>query len=92
MISGGIWWAATISERLLTVNLKLERFDSERYTKDDARRDKEYMQQLVEASRSNIVYLERRIQTLERHESAPSAAPAATRPALPRQSFKYDTN
>lgn len=55
---GGIWWAAGLSSKLDSVIAQVAEIKSERYTKDDARRDMDLM-------RVRNADLERRIANLE---------------------------
>lgn len=55
---GGIWWAAGLSQKLDSVISQVAEIKSERYTKDDARRDMELM-------RVRNADLERRLTNLE---------------------------
>jgi hypothetical protein len=55
---GGIWWAASLSQKLDSVIATVAEMKLERYTKDDARRDQDLMK-LRDAD------LERRISNLE---------------------------
>lgn len=55
---GGIWWAATLSQKLDSVIAQVAEMKHERYTKEEARRDLELM-------RVRDTELERRIGNLE---------------------------
>ena len=67
---GGIWWAATLSSDMRTVQAALKQFETERYTKEDARRDKELFLQLMESSRRADESFERRLQMVELHATS----------------------
>jgi hypothetical protein len=55
---GGIWWAASLSQKLDAVIIQVAELRAERYTKEDARRDQDF-------TRSRHGDLERRIVNLE---------------------------
>lgn len=63
---GGIWWASSMSSKLDTALQTLAEFRAERYTREDARRDREYMLQIIEAQRQRDVEHERRLEAIER--------------------------
>lgn len=56
---GGIWWAASLSQKLDSVIAQVQEIKMERYTKEDARRDQEFV-------RMRAGDLERRIGEIER--------------------------
>ena len=62
---GGIWWLAQVSSKIDYAVATLQLFQSERYTREDARRDKEIMLQIVETQRQRDIEHERRLVELE---------------------------
>jgi hypothetical protein len=62
---GGIWWLAQVSAKIDYAIATMEEFKRERYTREDARRDKEAMDQRIEAQRQRDVEHERRLQVIE---------------------------
>jgi hypothetical protein len=62
---GGIWWAASLSAKIDAAIQTITEFKAERYTKDDARRDRELFLQLVEQQRQADREHERRIGDIE---------------------------
>jgi Tfp pilus assembly protein PilO len=58
--AGGIWWAASLSQKLDSVISQVAELRAERYTKEDARRDMELM-------KVRDTELERRIASMEQH-------------------------
>lgn len=67
---GGVWWASNMSSKLDMALQSLAEFRAERYTKDDARRDRELYQQIVEGMRARDIDIERRLATVERQHEA----------------------
>ena len=57
---GGVWWAASLSQKLDSVIDQVAELRAERYTKEDARRDQELM-------KLRATELERRVASLETH-------------------------
>lgn len=67
---GAVWWASSMSSKLDAALQTLAEFRAERYTKDDARRDRELFMQIIESMRQRDTDLERRLGSVERqHES-----------------------
>jgi len=62
---GGIWWAASLSAKIDAAIATISEFKAERYTKDDARRDRELFLSLVEQQRQADREHERRITSAE---------------------------
>lgn len=62
---GGIWWAASLSAKIDAAIAQLAEYKAERYTKDDARRDRELFLQLVEQQRQADREHERRLSLVE---------------------------
>lgn len=62
---GGIWWLATLSYKLDSAIMQLAEYRTDRYTKDDGRRDRELIVQIVESLRQRDAEHERRLDVLE---------------------------
>ena len=62
---GGIWWLAQVSSKIDYAISTLQTFQAERYTREDARRDKELMLQIVETMRQRDSEHERRLDALD---------------------------
>lgn len=62
---GGIWWAASLSAKIDSAIAQIVEFKLERYTKEDARRDRELFLQLIEQQRQRDAEHERRIGDVE---------------------------
>jgi hypothetical protein len=62
---GGIWWLAQMSSKIDRALDTLAEFKAERFTKEDARRERELMFTLIEQIRSRDVEMERRIIHIE---------------------------
>lgn len=43
--AGGVWWAASVSAKLDYAIATMDQFSRERYTREDARRDRELLMQ-----------------------------------------------
>ena len=43
--AGGVWWAASMSAKMDYAIQRMDEFARERYTREDARRDRELLQQ-----------------------------------------------
>lgn len=66
---GGIWWASALSSKLDSALMTLAEFKAERYTRDDGRRDREFIGVLLEQIRAKDIEIERRMEKLEvQHE------------------------
>jgi len=63
--AGGLWWAASLSAKIDSAIAQLAEFRAERYTKDDARRDRELFLQLIEQQRQRDAEHERRLSLVE---------------------------
>lgn len=59
--AGGIWWMAQLSGKLDAAVATIVEFKSERYTRDDARRDRELLDQKMTVGVTRGNELERRI-------------------------------
>lgn len=59
--AGGIWWMAQMSSELKTAVASLQEFKTERYTREDARRDRELQEQKFQTMQTRDQELERRI-------------------------------
>jgi len=55
---GGTWWLSQLSNKIDTAVARLDEFKAERYTKEDARRDKEL-------AALTLTIVDRRLMTLE---------------------------
>lgn len=58
---GVIWWVAQLSNKIDNAVSNMAEFKSERYTREDARRDRELLDQKLSAGASRDAELERRI-------------------------------
>lgn len=63
--AGGIWWMSQMSSELRGATAALTEFKNERYTREDARRDRELVEQKLELARAASRELERRINLME---------------------------
>lgn len=63
--AGGIWWAASLSAKIDSAIATIAEFRAERYTKEDARRDRELILQIIEAQRQRDLEHERRLADVE---------------------------
>lgn len=59
--AGGIWWMAQLSSKIDNAIQTIGEFRAERYTREDARRDRELMDQKLEALRAADREYDRRI-------------------------------
>lgn len=50
--AGGIWWMAQLSSKIDNAIVNIGEFKTERYTREDARRDRELLEQKLEALRA----------------------------------------
>lgn len=79
--AGGIWWAASLSSKIDNAIATISEFKSERYTKDDGRRDRELLMQIFEQQRQTDREHERRLNALEeRAAGGTRLGPGITRP------------
>ena len=62
---GGIWWLAQLSAKIDNAVATLSEFRIERYTREDARRDRELIITLLEQQKQRDADNERRITSLE---------------------------
>lgn len=62
---GGIWWLAQMSSKIDRALDTLAEFKAERFTKEDARRERELMFTLIDQIRVRDVEMERRLAQLE---------------------------
>jgi phage terminase large subunit-like protein len=62
---GGIWWLAQVSSKIDYAVATLQTFQAERYTREDARRDKEIMVQMIETQRQRDIEHDRRLVEIE---------------------------
>lgn len=63
--AGGIWWLAQLSAKIDAAITTLAEFRVERYTREDARRDRELMMAVIEQQRQRDQDLERRTALIE---------------------------
>jgi len=63
--AGGIWWMAQLSAKIDNAVSSISEFKVERYTREDARRDRELMEQKLTAYSKSDADIERRINTIE---------------------------
>lgn len=63
--SGFIWWMAQLSSKVDVVVGTVQEFKTERYTREDARRDRELLDTKFQASKISDGDLERRITAAE---------------------------
>lgn len=64
---GGVWWLAQMSSKIDRAVDTLAEFKAERYTKEDARRDRELLLSLIAASDRRQTEYDRRMAQLETH-------------------------
>jgi hypothetical protein len=67
---GGIWWASAISTKLDAAIATILEFKAERYTQQDAKRDRDLLLATVEALRARDLEIERRMAVIERQNEA----------------------
>lgn len=66
---GAVWWASKMDSRIESINEQFKRFDGERYTKEDARRDRELFVQMFKTNEILVTQFDRRMQSIEsQHE------------------------
>lgn len=63
--AGGIWWLAQLSAKIDAAIGTLAEFRIERYTREDARRDRELIMAVIEQQRQRDQDLERRMALTE---------------------------
>ena len=63
--AGGIWWMAQLSAKIDNAIGTIAEFKGERYTRDDARRDRELMEQKLEQQRAVDREFDRRMTGME---------------------------
>lgn len=79
--AGGIWWMSQMAAELKTAVSAITEFKNERYTREDARRDRELNEQKLELLRAALREYERRINLNEaRVDRLDREAAAAPRP------------
>ena len=67
--AGGVWWASTMTSKIDSALVTLSEFRAERYTKEDGRRDREFLGLVLEGLKTRDGELERRLGLMERqHE------------------------
>lgn len=63
--AGGIWWMSQMAAKIDNAVSTIAEFRSERYTREDARRDRELLEQKFAAGQTADREIDRRINTLE---------------------------
>lgn len=63
--AGGIWWLAQLSAKIDNAISRISEFAVERYTREDARRDRELMLAVIEQLRQRDADHDRRLGTIE---------------------------
>lgn len=63
--AGGIWWMAQLGAKLDSAVLSITEFKAERYTREDARRDRELLEQKFVLGTAADRELDRRISSME---------------------------
>jgi uncharacterized protein HemX len=63
--AGGIWWMAQLSSKIDHAINTINEFKTERYTREDARRDRELLEQKFQAVSTRDAELDRRINSVE---------------------------
>lgn len=63
--AGGIWWMAQLSSKIDAAVANISEFKTERYTREDARRDRLILDQQFTGGQTADRELERRINSLE---------------------------
>lgn len=63
--AGGIWWMSQMAAKIDSAVSTIAEFRSERYTREDARRDRELLESKFTAGQTADRELDRRISTLE---------------------------
>lgn len=63
--AGGVWWLSKMDSRLESAIAAMVEFKNERYTREDARRDKELVAVLIDQLRQVDLDSRRRIEILE---------------------------
>lgn len=61
--AGTIWWGATLAEKVTTIKETLQRMDSEKYTRADAARDVQRLDEQAKELRDRVRRLEDRVDT-----------------------------
>lgn len=67
--AGGIWWLAQLSAKIDSAIATISEFRAERYTREDARRDRELLITLIDGLRAKDSELERRILAHEERDA-----------------------
>lgn len=68
--AGGVWWAANLTNKVDSAILSIQEFKTERYTKDDARRDQELMRTVISVLQTVDSSFDRRINLIEQQHAA----------------------
>jgi hypothetical protein len=72
---GGVWWLAQMSSKIDRAVETLAEFKAERYTREDARRDRELLLTMIEQHRTRDAEQDRRITQMEIHVNGFGAKP-----------------
>lgn len=67
--AGGIWWLAQLSAKIDSAIATISEFRAERYTREDARRDRELLITLIDGLRAKDLELERRLLAHEERDA-----------------------
>lgn len=65
---GGIWWLAQVSSKIDYAVSTMQEFKAERYTRDDARRDRELAQQRDAEHDRRLAAIEASLDVLKRRQ------------------------
>lgn len=63
------WWASKLEAKIDSAIVTIAEFKAERYTRDDARRDKELSLTVIESLRGRLTEIERRILAHEERDA-----------------------
>ncbi len=63
--AGGIWWMAQLSSKIDTAVANISEFRSERYTREDARRDRDLLDQKLQTQKLLDDVSDRRMNSLD---------------------------
>lgn len=77
---GAVWWASRVESQMQTISRQFERFDNERYTKEDARRDRELILQMFKTNELMLTQFDRRMALVESQHDAFRSRLDAKRP------------
>ena len=63
--AGGVWWASSVTSEMKTMTESFKEFKAERYTKEDGRRDREFLQLTAQMAVNRDAELSRRLDAVE---------------------------